>query len=84
MSKSDGRQSRAWRKLRSEVLAASSVCWICGHPGADTVDHLVPLSLAPELAHERSNLAPAHRSCNSRKGQRLPRDVVRVPTSRRW
>jgi len=84
MSQSDGRQSRAWRKIRLQVLSASTVCWICGHDGADTVDHLIPLSLRPDLAHELSNLAPAHRSCNSRKGARLAEDVVRVPTSRRW
>jgi 5-methylcytosine-specific restriction endonuclease McrA len=83
-SPSDGRQSRAWRKIKAEVLAASRVCWLCGHDGADTVDHVVPLSLRPDLAHDRNNLRPAHRSCNSRKGAKLPDQVVRVPTSRRW
>jgi 5-methylcytosine-specific restriction endonuclease McrA len=64
------------------VLASSDVCWLCGLPGADTVDHILPLSLHPELAHDRSNLAPAHNRCNASKGA----STTRTPaaSSRRW
>ena len=50
-------------------------CWICGHPidyGADwrskwsfTADHVDPIALG---GNPRGELRPAHRSCNSRRG----------------
>ena len=84
-SKYDGRSSGKWRKLRKQVLAANDVCWLCGKPGADTVDHVLPLSLYPELAHDMSNLRPAHIACNSSKGAgaNAPR-VGPMPRSRQW
>jgi 5-methylcytosine-specific restriction endonuclease McrA len=82
MVKSHGRMGRPWRRLRTEILAQSDICYLCGKPGADTVDHVVPLSVAPERAHDKTNLAPAHRSCNSKKGNRW--SVVSGSASRRW
>jgi 5-methylcytosine-specific restriction endonuclease McrA len=83
--KYDGRTSHKWKKLRLQVLAASDVCWLCSRPGADTVDHILPLALYPELAHDMSNLRPAHKSCNSRKGAGGVSEQVRpMPRSRRW
>jgi hypothetical protein len=35
-----------------------TVCWLCGHPGADTVDHILPT--AHGGTDELSNLRPAH------------------------
>lgn len=43
------------------------VCHLCGHPGADTVDHLKPVSRYPALRWDIDNARPAHRSCNSRR-----------------
>jgi 5-methylcytosine-specific restriction endonuclease McrA len=34
-----------------------------------TVDHRLSLEDHPELAETYSNLEPAHRSCNSKKGK---------------
>jgi hypothetical protein len=69
-----------WRKLRYRVIRTQEVCGICGDPvdrtlpagtpGSPEVDHVVPVSVAPELRWERSNLVLAHRSCNGRKGNR--------------
>jgi len=84
MAKVDGRSGHKWRQIRMQVLAANNTCWLCGLPGADTVDHIIPLSLAPELAHEMSNLKPAHKSCNSRKGAKIGGEAHRNPSSRRW
>ena len=61
------------------------MCWLCGKPGATSGDHVVPVSVAPELEFDRENVRPAHLSCNKRRGDapavtRAPR----VPTSRRW
>lgn len=70
-----GRQGRPWRRMRAAVLAASDLCWICGHHGADSVDHLRPLARGgPPL--DPDNLAPAHhrpcpscgRRCNTSRG----------------
>lgn len=46
------------QKRNRKVLAASDVCWICGHPGADEVDHVKPLSRGG--SEDRNNLKPAH------------------------
>lgn len=76
-----GRDHRAYRRVRLRVLAESDVCWLCGHTGADTVDHLVPLAYGGPLL-DPHNLRPAHRSCNSSRGTGAA--VVNAPTSRRW
>ena len=54
------RGDRVWQVLRRAILAESDICWLCGKPGADTVDHVVPVSVAPWLELEPSNLRPAH------------------------
>lgn len=41
-------------------------CWLCGAPGADSVDHVIPIIAGGP--HILANLRPAHRSCNSSKG----------------
>lgn len=48
-----GRSGWAWEKVRAQVLASSSVCWLCGRQldfdapprskWSPSVDHLVPL-----------------------------------------
>ena len=55
-----GRGGKAWRQLRAQILHASGgICWLCGRPGADTVDHIVPLS---DGGHplDPANLRAAH------------------------
>lgn len=44
-------------------------CWMCGNV-ANVTDHVKPLSKGG--AHTLSNLRPACRSCNSRKGNKWP------------
>lgn len=56
-----GRDGQPWRRLRLRVLDAyGGVCGICGHPGANDIDHKIPRSQAPELAEDPDNLQPAH------------------------
>ena len=69
--------------MRQRILEMSDICWLCGQPGADTVDHIVPLSIDPTLGEDPTNLLPAHRSCNSRRGARLP-DPKTLNSSRVW
>lgn len=44
-------------------------CWICGLPGADSVDHVIPRSLGGAV-WDIENAAPAHRRCNYARGNR--------------
>ena len=84
MAASDGRKGRPWRRLRERVLAEEPCCYVCGRPST-TVDHWLPLSKYPHLAHERSNLRGCCRFHNLSKGDRLPapRPPARV-TSLQW
>lgn len=71
---SHGRSGRPWRELRAKVLREQPYCEIRGPKCkgiATTVDHRVPLSVAPELAHERSNLRSACGPCNYAGGARI-------------
>jgi len=84
---SHGRGHRTWREhIRPAILEASRVCSWCGHGGANAVDHIIPKTLAPELAHDPSNLLPIHgvegcpvcptrrgkpRRCNMEKGAKV-------------
>jgi len=71
-------RGRAWRTLRARVLAEESACAICGreldmslpraHPRAPQVDHIIPVSVAPELVMVRSNCRAVCRACNLRRG----------------
>ncbi|MFJ3044030.1 HNH endonuclease [Streptomyces tendae] len=83
---------RPYRTLCAEVRRRGDPCWLCGHdidltldprhPLSFTVDHLLPLSRGGSLL-DPANARAAHRSCNSRKGNRVaPRTVG--PASRRW
>ena len=81
-----GRNGRPWRRIRAQVLAASNVCWLCGEPGADSVDHVIPLRILKQtgqmqLAEDPANLRPAHKVCNSRRQDTPPTPLV---SSRRW
>jgi len=40
-------------------------CHLCGEMGADTADHLLPVTTHPHLRWDLANVRPAHRSCNS-------------------
>ncbi len=54
----DGRGTATWKRLRASILASSTICWLCGRPGADTVDHVIPI--ADGGSNDPSNLRPAH------------------------
>ncbi len=61
----------AYRRERDRVRTLRPACWICGLPGADSLDHEVPLAAGG--ANVPSNWRPAHLSCNSRRGAELVR-----------
>lgn len=74
--RSNTRQARA---ENHRILAASNICHICGKPGADAVDHVIPLARGG--ADDASNKRPAHHDvapyCNRRKSDHLPSEVDR-------
>jgi 5-methylcytosine-specific restriction endonuclease McrA len=66
----DPRDSRQWRALRKVILQRDGyICYYCGQ-GADTVDHIMPVSHHPDMAMSAENLVSACKPCNSRKGSR--------------
>lgn len=77
------RQARGYGRQhevnREAVLKASRICWLCGHPGADQADDVIPKSQGGTSA--LANLRPAHgtnpcstcgRRCNQSRGNRDP------------
>lgn len=76
------RRTWGYRKARAELLARSTVCWICGRDGADSADHVVPLIDGGDPT-SLLNMRPAHRSCNSRRGANRA-TVNETEGSRSW
>lgn len=52
------------------MRANNGMCHICGEGGADAIDHIVPVAWGG--SDDISNLAPAHTSCNSARGDAAP------------
>ena len=57
-----------YKANRKQLLSdgKATTCALCGKPGANTADHIVPLMFGGD--NSLDNLQPAHQSCNSRKG----------------
>lgn len=74
--------------MRAAILKESDICWLCGRPGADTIDHVIPLAKGgPPL--DRQNLRPAHGAkqpwgCPGNYGRGAGRMDEMPPTSRQW
>ena len=75
----------ARQKRNRAILAKSDVCHICGHPGSDAVDHVIPLAKGGSDT-DPGNLKPAHHDvpceacgerCNRSKGTRLIAPIVK-------
>ncbi|GGT43433.1 HNH endonuclease [Streptomyces purpureus] len=82
-----------YRKARARFLTENDVCHLCGHPSADTVDHVIPVSKGGVAPSNQDNWAPAHgvkgcptcgRKCNGAKSDKAPTEVARLTTSRDW
>ena len=87
----------ARRKVRAWLRAQGLPCHVCGmpidyslpagHPMSFEVDEIVPVSRGGSPI-DRSNVAPAHRICNERRGNKpLGKPRARelpCPTSQEW
>ena len=52
---------RRWQAFRQVVFRTyGRDCWICGHGGANQVDHLEPTSTHPQLTWVLGNCRPVH------------------------
>ena len=66
----DPRLSRDYKAFRLKVLARDQwSCFYCQQP-ATTVDHIIPISKAPDLVVSYENAVACCQSCNSAKGSR--------------
>ncbi|PPG84224.1 hypothetical protein C5C52_01420 [Rathayibacter sp. AY1E5] len=82
-----------WRKRLAPGIQ-DRVCTKCGHAIGQRlwdVDHIISIAIAPELAHDPSNIGPAHRRCNRSAGGKEGRakqmgkaKVVRVEEQGLW
>lgn len=66
--------TRAWRKLRDQVVREEPICTLQLDEGctywSNTADHIINRADRPDLAMERSNLRGACRHCNYVRGGR--------------
>jgi hypothetical protein len=59
----NGAEGALYRRIVKAVISRDfGVCHICGHPGANSADHLVPVTERPDLALNAANLKAAHGS----------------------
>jgi 5-methylcytosine-specific restriction endonuclease McrA len=66
----DPRLTRDYKAFRLKVLARDQwSCHYCQQPAA-TVDHIIPISKAPDLVVNFENAVACCQSCNSAKGSR--------------
>lgn len=48
------------RAKRFVIRRDRGICWLCGHPGANSLDHIIPASDRPDLEWNPSNWKAAH------------------------
>lgn len=61
-------RSKQWQDLRRQALDRDHyVCRYCGRPDSNTVDHTIPIEVAPDRMADLDNLATICRSCHYRK-----------------
>lgn len=80
----DPRQTRAWRKLRDQVVREEPECRlrtaaVCTGL-SQTADHIVTVRDRPDLAMDRANLRGACHACNRARGHK----VAAGAGPRRW
>jgi 5-methylcytosine-specific restriction endonuclease McrA len=62
---------KGWRQTVDYVIWRDNwVCHLCGKDGADTADHIIPVSRGG--SDELENLRAAHKTCNRKRGNHSP------------
>lgn len=62
------RSTAEYQRLRALVMDEEPACRWCGSEVDPHMDHIVPMSRAPELALERTNVRRLCGDCNTRRG----------------
>lgn len=71
LKSNDPRATSKWKSFRLSILHRDNyICYYCGSDELPTVDHVIPISAAPELCFVPENCVTACRKCNSSKGSR--------------
>jgi 5-methylcytosine-specific restriction endonuclease McrA len=70
-----GRRAAEYKALTLQTYG--TVCWLCRLPGADSADHIIPLSKGGAV-FDIMNLGPAHRRCNFSRGNRPAEAYTRI------
>ena len=78
-----------WRTLKNQVLTEEAgICHLCGKPGADSADHLIPIEYRPDLEFARDNVRAVHHNawprCNRKRGSKPIPATTTLHTSRVW
>lgn len=92
MARSRHRVGRPYRRARVQMFALyGHTCHLCGHAGARTADHLVPVALDADQPIDPRRMRPAHgsgnpcptcgRHCNQERGTK-PLTSMFTPTIR--
>ena len=81
----DGAGKTAYQNARKKIIAAQSVCGICGqpvnkrlkfpHPLSPTVDHIVPIAKGGD-PFDIGNMQLTHWICNRQKSDKLTNKVT--------
>lgn len=66
---------RAQQFVTRTLAEYGRLCWLCGLPGANSADHVIPISLGGAV-YDLRNLGPSHRSCNYARGNRDAKHVA--------
>lgn len=92
--KEKGHYGRPYLRMRSEIFAAESACWLCGEwvdqtlnwrdDGAPQLHMVVPLTRGGSWRDKR-NCHLAHRACNLRQGNKEDGSVRHaLPAQESW
>jgi len=64
-------------EIQELLDSCNGVCPICGKDGKITLDHIIPLSKAPDwYIYTKDDVQPLCRSCNSSKGNSINEDWI--------
>jgi hypothetical protein len=56
-----GAEGSIWRRVVKAVVSRDhGLCAICNHPGAESADHVIPVTERPDLALNTANLQATH------------------------
>lgn len=76
----DPRATAAWKRLAKQAAREEPTCWLqlegCTRVST-TGDHVIPVTVRPDLALVRSNVHGACSSCNYKRGN-LPLESLRI------